>query len=188
MCVCVCAWTRAPPAFCGDTGAKMGGGGGPAIGGSGAWANRTGHNGCRIWRGEAGLGGRQERPRHARGGRRVLHTSSEMLLEALGIGERVGAGSRASIRSWADTGSVAGGESDTREGVREPAGRRNSSGQWVVSPLLARSRVGLLFGSETVHLESVSVTAFCFCLCLFICQSNSTSLCLCLGDPFLFVS
>lgn len=72
------------------------------------------------------------------------------LLEALGIGERVGAGSRASIRSWADTGSVAGGESDTREGVREPAGRRNSSGQRVVSPSLACSRVGLLFGSETV--------------------------------------
>lgn len=107
-----------------------------------------GHNGCRTWRGEAGLGGRQERPRHARGGRRV---------EALGIGERVGAGSRASIRSWADTGSVAGGESDTREGVREPAGRRNSSGQRVVSPSLACSRVGLLFGSETV------IWSLCFC-------------------------
>ena len=77
------------------------------------------------------------------------------LLGALGIGGRVGAGSRASIQSGADTGSVAGGESDTRGDVREPARRRNSSGQWVVSPPLARSRVGLLFGSETDHLESV---------------------------------
>lgn len=87
-------------------------------------------NGCRIWQGEAGLREAGENPVPEG---RVGDTKAR---EGPAFGKGVG-----------DTGSSAREGSGTGRSVWEPAGRGNRSGQWVVSPLLARACMGLLFGS-----------------------------------------
>lgn len=126
-----------------------------------------------------GLGGRQERPRHARGGRRV---------EALGIGERSGRkqGQHSKLGGHRKRGGGRVGYAGRCAGTCR---RRNSSGQRVVSPSLARFLVwdcssGLKLSSRVC----VSVTALCFCLCLtYLSVSLSRRLCVSASVPHFFL-